>query len=307
MLVFIARRLLSLIPVATLVVVVVSLLIHIVPGDPADTILGPYATQAEAAQLRHELGLDQPFAAQLLRYFSRLTHGDLGDSLIYHKPVSALIASRMLPTLQLAATAMLVAICCSLPLGIISALHAGKPLDLLAMSLAMTGIAIPNFWLGPMLVLLFSIKLGWLPVSEQAGFSSYVLPAVTLGIALAAILSRMTRNSMLDHLHEDYARTARAKGVKESVVILKHVLRNAALPLITVVGLQFGVLLTGAIITERIFDWPGLGSLILDGINNRDYPLVQGCMLIFSFTYLMVNLLTDLAYAVVDPRLKGSR
>ena len=307
MLVFIARRIFALLPVACGVVLVVSLLIHVVPGDPSDAILGPYATQVEKLQLQQQLGLDRPFAAQLLRYFARLTHGDLGDSLIYHKPVGALIAGRMLPTLQLAVTAMIVAICFSLPLGIISALNKGKPLDLLAMTLAMTGIAIPNFWLGPMMVLLFSIKLGWLPVSEQAGPSSYVLPSLTLGIALAAILSRMTRNSMLDHLHEDYARTARAKGARESVVVLKHVLRNAALPLITIIGLQFGVLLTGTIITERIFDWPGLGSLILDGINNRDYPLVQGCMLVFSFTYLMVNLLTDLSYALVDPRLKNSR
>jgi ABC-type dipeptide/oligopeptide/nickel transport system permease component len=155
-----------------------------------------------------------------------------------------------------------------------------------------------------MLVLVFSVELGWLPVSERSGFSSYILPAISLGLALSAMLSRMTRNSMLDHFKEDYVRTARAKGTRETVVVLKHVLRNASLPLVTVVGLQFGVLLTGAIITERIFDWPGLGSLILDGINNRDYPLVQGCVLMFSWTYLIVNLLTDLAYAIVDPRIR---
>jgi peptide/nickel transport system permease protein len=195
----------------------------------------------------------------------------------------------------------------SLPLGIVSAVRAGRPVDFAAMGFALTGIAVPNFWLGPMLVLLFSLKLGWLPVSERDSAGSYVLPALTLGIALAAMLSRMTRNSMLDNLKEDYVRTARAKGNPEGTVVLKHVLRNAALPLVTVAGLQFGVLLTGAIITERIFDWPGLGSLILDGINNRDYPVVQGCVLVFSFTYLLVNLLTDLVYGFVDPRIKIAR
>jgi peptide/nickel transport system permease protein len=250
------------------------------------------------------MGLDRPFLEQLWTYIVQVIQGDLGTSLIYNKPVAALISARWLPTAQLAILALLVALSISLPLGIISALRAGTPIDYAAMTLAMTGIAIPNFWLGPMLVLVFSLNLGWLPVSERSSLSSYILPALTLGIALAAILSRMTRNSMLDHMREDYARTARAKGNKESTVVLKHVLRNAALPLITVVGLQFGVLLTGAIITERIFDWPGLGTLILDGINNRDYPLVQGCVLVFACTYLLVNLLTDLTYAIVDPRIQ---
>ncbi len=304
MIVFIIRRLLSLLPVALGVVTIVALLIHVVPGDPADAILGPYATAADKSQLHAALGLDKPFLVQLLDYVKGVLQGDLGTSLIYTKPVTTLIADRWLPTAQLAVMALIVAMLFSLPLGIISAVRAGRPLDYAAMAVAMTGIAIPNFWLGPMLVLVFSLKLGWLPVSERSGLSSYILPALTLGIALAAILSRMTRNSMLDHMREDYARTARAKGVSEVSVVLKHVLRNAALPLITVVGLQFGVLLTGAIITERIFDWPGLGTLILDGINNRDYPLVQGCVLVFSCTYLLVNLLTDLTYALVDPRIQ---
>jgi len=304
LLLFLLRRILTLIPVTIGVVTAVALLIHVVPGDPADMMLGPFATASDKAQLHRELGLDQSFAVQLWTYLVNVFHGDLGKSLVYNKPVISLIALRWWPTAQLAILALVVALSISLPLGIISALRAGKPLDYAAMALAMTGIAIPNFWLGPMLVLLFSLKLGWLPVSERGSAASYVLPALTLGIALAAILSRMTRNSMLDHLREDYARTARAKGNKESTVILKHVLRNAALPLITVVGLQFGVLLTGAIITERIFDWPGLGTLILEGINNRDYPLVQGCVLVFSCTYLLVNLLTDLTYAFVDPRIQ---
>lgn len=307
MLTFLIRRLLALIPVGLGVVAVVSALIHAVPGDPADAILGPYATMEEKTALKKDMGLDQPFVLQLVAYYGKIGHGDLGTSLIYHKPVKELIAARIQATVELACLAMVVALLISLPLGIIGALKQGKPADYLAMAFALTGVAIPNFWLGPMLILLFSIELGWLPVSERGAASSYVLPALTLGTALAAILSRMTRNSMLDNLREDYVRTARAKGNRERTVIGKHVLRNASLPLVTIVGLQFGVLLTGAIITERIFDWPGLGTLILDGINNRDYPLVQGCVLMFSATYLLVNLLTDLSYAVVDPRINTSK
>ncbi len=307
MLTFIIKRFLALIPVGLGVVCIVSALIHLVPGDPADTILGPYATEQEKVQLRHDLGLDKPFVPKLLSYYVDIAHGDLGTSLLYRKPVTELIADRVRPTMELAFCAMVVAMTLSVPLGIISAVNAGKPLDFAAMGFAMTGIAIPNFWLGPLLVLVFSLKLGWLPVSERGDWTTYVLPSLTLGIALSAMLSRMTRNSMLDNLKEDYVRTARAKGNKEFVVVMKHVFRNAALPLLTVIGLQFGVLLTGAIITERIFDWPGLGSLILEGINNRDYPVVQGCVLVFSFTYLLVNLITDLSYAVVDPRIKTGK
>jgi ABC-type dipeptide/oligopeptide/nickel transport system permease component len=292
------------IPVGLGVVAIVSMLIHFVPGNPEDMILGPYATDAEKAALREDLGLDQPFAQQLGDYYKKVLKGDLGESLLLRKPVTTLIAERIQPTVELAFLAMLVAVSIALPLGIISALKVGGPIDFAAMGLALLGVALPNFWLGPMMILFFSLQLGWLPVSERAGFSSYILPSITLGTALASILSRMTRNSMLDNMKEDFVRTARAKGNKERTVVLKHILRNAALPLVTVVGLQFGVLLTGAIITERIFDWPGLGSLILEGINNRDYPVVQGCVLLFSATYLIVNLITDITYAAVDPRIK---
>jgi len=292
------------IPVGLGVVAIVSMLIHFVPGNPEDTILGPYATDAEKTALREDLGLDQPFAQQLVDYYKKILKGDLGDSLLLRKPVTTLIAERIQPTIELAFISMLVAVAIAIPLGIISALRVGGPIDFAAMGVALLGIAIPNFWLGPMMILFFSLQLGWLPVSERTGFTSYILPAITLGTALASILSRMTRNSMLDNMKEDFVRTARAKGNKEKTVVLKHILRNAALPLVTVVGLQFGVLLTGAIITERIFDWPGLGSLILEGINNRDYPVVQGCVLLFSGTYLLVNLITDITYAAVDPRIK---
>lgn len=305
MLIYILRRLLALAPVSLAVVTLVSALIHAVPGDPVDSILGPFATAMEKEQLRHELGLDQSFGAELVSYYAKIAKGDLGRSLINHRQVTALIAAALPPTLELAIIAMLVAIAIGVPLGIVSAIRAGHPIDYAAMVFALLGVAVPNFWLGPMLVLVFALHLRWLPVSERADWSSYILPAVTLGMAMAAMLSRMARNSMLDNLKEDYVRTARAKGQRETRVIGKHVLRNAALPLITVIGLQFGVLLTGAIITERVFDWPGLGSLILEGINNRDYPLVQGCVLVFSATYLIVNLCTDLTYALVDPRLRN--
>lgn len=285
-------------------VVTISLLIHLVPGDPIDVVAGPYATVAEKATLRTSMGLDQPLSGQIVSYISGIFHGDFGKSLLTSKPVSTMIAERWQATFELALCALSIALLISIPLGILSAIRSGKVLDYLAMGLALGGISVPTFWMGPMLVLLFSLTLGWLPVSERTNWASYVLPATTLGIALAAVLSRMTRNSMLDMLKEDFVRTARAKGNKESVVVLKHVLRNAALPLVTVLGLQFGVLLTGTIITERIFDWPGLGSLILEGIATRDYPVVQGCVLLFSATYLVVNMLTDVVYGVVDPRIR---
>lgn len=298
------KRLLALVPVAAGVVIVVSLLIHMVPGNPADVVLGPYATENEKSAYLQAMGLDRPIPMQIGHYFSQLLQGNLGDSMIYQKPVTTLISERILPTLELALCAMVVAIFLSLPLGILSAVFRGKLIDYSAMTFALVGVAIPNFWLGPLLIMIFSLYLGLLPVSERSGAASYLLPSLSLGLALAAMLSRMTRNSMLDTMKEDYVRTARSKGASEFTVICKHVLRNAALPLVTIVGLQFGVLLTGAIITERVFDWPGLGSLILEGINNRDYPVVQGCVLTFSATYLTVNLLTDVFYSIIDPRIR---
>lgn len=284
--------------------ILVSLMIHVVPGDPVDSILGPYATNEQHMEMREKLDLDRPLPEQIWNYFKGILHGDLGTSIIYQKPVTSLIAERVRPTMELATAAIIVAILISIPLGLLAAVYANRGIDYFAMTVSLMGIAVPNFWLGPMLILLFSVELGWFPVSERAGLSSYVLPSFALGLALAAALSRMTRTSVLDCLREDYVRTARAKGNSEFIVVCKHVLRNASLPLITIVGLQFGVLLTGAIITERVFDWPGLGTLILEGIYNRDYPIVQGCVLVFSATYLFVNLVTDLMYAVADPRIR---
>lgn len=302
----VVKRILALIPVAAGVVAIVSLLIHLVPGNPADVVLGPYASDVEKQEYLTAMGLDRPIVVQMAAYFGNLLEGNLGTSMIYQKPVALMIRERVVPTLELALCAMVIAIGVSLPLGILSAVFRGRWVDYGAMGFALVGVAIPNFWLGPLLILLFSLYLGVLPVSERGDWSTYVLPSASLGLALAAMLSRMTRNSMLDMMKEDFARTARSKGAGEWTVILKHVLRNAALPLVTIIGLQFGVLLTGAIITERVFDWPGLGSLILEGINNRDYPVVQGCVLTFSATYLLVNLFTDLIYSWVDPRIRNS-
>ncbi|MCB9229258.1 MAG: ABC transporter permease [Deltaproteobacteria bacterium] len=303
MLLFILRRLFLTIPTALGVVTVVSLMIHAIPGDPVDSLLGEFASLEEKQLLSQQLGLDLPIWQQFLKYLSGVCRGDLQNSLIYHKPVSSLIAQRIFPTVELAILAIITAILISIPSGIMSALCKGKKSDLMIMTFSMLGVAVPNFWLGPMLILIFSLTLGWLPVSDRSGLSSYILPVLTLGTSLAAILSRMTRNSVLECLKEDYIRTAKAKGQRHVLIMAVHVMGNAALPLISVIGLQFGVLLTGAVITEKIFDWPGLGSLMLDGLGQRDYPLVQGCVLFFSFSYLLVNLLTDLAYAYIDPRI----
>lgn len=298
------KRLTNLIPVCFCVVTIVSLMIHIVPGDPVDLILGDFASPDEKELLREQLGLNLPLITQLQQYFWSLSQGDLGTSLVYQEPVWTLISQRFAPTAELACLALLVAMLLSIPTGIYCAVNHGKASDHLAMTASLMGAAIPNFWLGPMLILIFSIHLELLPVSERSGFDSYILPAITLGTALAGILSRITRNAMVEVIGEEYIRTAKAKGAKRVYVIWKHALKNAALPVITILGLQFGVLLTGAVVTETIFDWPGLGSLILEALNQRDYPLVQGCVLVFSMTYLFVNLVTDLLYALTDPRIK---
>jgi peptide/nickel transport system permease protein len=303
---FVLKRLLSLIPVSLGVIVVISSLIYLVPGDPVDIMMGPYASAAEKAAYRSAIGLDQPPQLQILNYIRRVLTGDLGTSMIYNRSVALLIKERIPATALLALSSMFVAILISLPLGVVSAVRRNSWVDYSLTSIAILGICVPTFFLGPLLVMFFAVDLEWFPVSEMTGVSSLVLPSLSLGIPLAAVLTRMTRTTMIEQLREDYVRTARAKGNSEFIVVMKHVLRNASIPLVTIIGLQFGVLLTGAIITERIFDWPGLGSLILEGINNRDYTLVQGCVLIFSASYLLVNLITDLLYSLLDPRIKLS-
>jgi peptide/nickel transport system permease protein len=282
----------------------VFLLIHLVPGDPVEAMLGESARPADRAALRADLGLDRPLVEQYLTYLARLARLDLGVSFQDRRPVRDLLAERIPPTLELAAAALLLALALALPLGVLAARHRGGALDSGAMGFSLLGISIPNFWLGPMLILVFSLWLGWTPVSGRDGPASLLLPAVTLGTGLAAVLARMVRSSVLEVLEEDYVRTARAKGLPETVVMWRHALRNAWLPVLTLLGLQLGGLLGGAVITETVFAWPGVGSLLVEAIQGRDYPVVQACVLLISLAYVLVNTLTDLVYAWVDPRIR---
>lgn len=304
---FLLSRLLSALLVIAGVVCLVFLLIHLIPGDPVDVMLGESAMPADREALRIALGLDQPLAAQLVNYLTGLLHLDLGNSLQSKQPVAEILAQRIPATLQLALAALACALAIALPLGILAALRRGSGWDWGAMSFSTLGISIPNFWLGPMLILLFSLWLGWTPVSGRDSMASLVLPAVTLGTGFAAILARMIRSSLLEVLGEDYVRTARAKGLDEGHVLWRHAMRNAWLPVVTLIGLQLGALLGGAVVTEVVFDWPGVGSLMIDSIQRRDYPMVQGCVLFVSLAYVLVNTLTDIAYGLVDPRIRDAR
>jgi peptide/nickel transport system permease protein len=280
----------------------VFLLIHLVPGDPVEVMLGEGASAADRGALRAALGLDRPLAEQYLGYLGRIARLDLGVSLHDRRPVLDLLLERAGPTLELALAALILAVLIALPLGVLAAQHRGGTLDRVAMTVSLIGAAIPNFWLGPLLILLFSLWLGWMPVSGRDGWSSLVLPALTLGTGLAAVLARMVRASVLEVLNEDYVRTARAKGLGPVAVLWGHALRTAWLPILTLIGLQLGALLAGAVITETVFAWPGLGSLLVEAIQQRDYPVVQGAVLLISLTYVLVNGATDLAYGLLDPR-----
>jgi peptide/nickel transport system permease protein len=281
----------------------VFLLIHLVPGDPVEAMLGESARPADREALRQMLGLDLPLAEQYRRYLVGLLQLDLGDSFQNQRPVAEILAERLPATLRLAAAALALALLLAIPLGMLAAYRRGSALDSGTMAFSLVGISMPNFWLGPLLILAFSLWLGWTPVSGSDAPGSIVLPAITLGTALAAILARMVRASVLEVLGEDYIRTARAKGLPELAVLRRHALRNAWLPVLTLVGLQLGGLLGGAVITETVFAWPGIGSLLVESIQSRDFPVVQGCVLLISLGYVLVNTLTDLAYALVDPRI----
>ncbi|MCB2262415.1 MAG: ABC transporter permease [Candidatus Thiosymbion ectosymbiont of Robbea hypermnestra] len=282
----------------------VFLLIHLVPGDPVEAMLGESARPADRQALRAALGLDRPLAEQYLSYLGSLARLELGRSFQFERPVADLLAERIPATLELTGAALALALVVAVPLGVLAARNQGGALDSGAMGFSLLGISIPNFWLGPLLILVFSLWLGWTPVSGRDGPASLILPAVTLGSGLAAILARMVRSSVLEVLGEDYVRTARAKGLSEAVVIRRHALRNAWLPVLTLVGLQLGGLLGGAVITETVFAWPGVGSLLVEAIQNRDYPVVQAGVLLISLAYVLVNTLTDLVYLWVDPRIR---
>ncbi len=303
--VVLVKRLLMALPVVWAVVTLVFLLIHIVPGDPVRNALGDNATAEQVAELKQQLGLDLPLGRQYLNYWSGLLNGDLGSSLINPSDkVFERILSRYPATMELAFAGLVVALVISIPLGVTAGIHQGKLIDNAASVLALLGISLPGFVLGPLAIYLFAIKLDWLPVSGRYGPEYLILPAITLGAALAAVLTRMVRSSVIEELNEDYVRTARAKGLSEGVVVYKHVLKNGLIPVVTVLGLQFGVLMAGAIITETIFSWPGIGRLTIDAINSRDYPMVQGCILMIALTYIVANLITDFAYRLLDPRIR---
>jgi peptide/nickel transport system permease protein len=301
---FLLRRLLLTIPVLVGVATLVFSLIHLVPGDPVQAMLGESASPQDIAQLRTRLGLDRPLLVQYASFMTDAAKGNLGTSLRTNQPVVQVVGERLPATFQLAAAAMVAALVIAIPLGILAAVRAGTTTDHLATTLALVGISMPNFWLGPLLAIVFSVSLGWLPVSGRGTLAHLVLPAVTLGAPLAAVLARMTRASVLDELRELYVLAARARGVSRLRAVLKHAFRNSLIPIVTVLGLQLGSVLTGAVITETIFAWPGVGRLLVQSISARDYPAVQGCILLIAVTYVSTNLLVDVAYGFLDPRIR---
>jgi peptide/nickel transport system permease protein len=303
---YLVRRLLALIPVALGVATLTFAIIHLVPGDPVIAMLGETAAPADIVGMRRQLGLDRPLLEQYTAYLGGLTVGDMGESISYRKPVSQMIAERFPATIELAAAGMLVALILAFPLGIISGANPGGAGDLGAMGFAIVGISIPHIYLGPLLMILFSLDLRWLPLTGRGGLAHLVLPAVTLGTALAAILARMLRQSLIRVRESDYMRTALSKGLSARAALIRHGLKNALTSVVTIIGLQMGGLLSGTLITEMIFSWPGIGRLLITAIGARDYPVVEGCVLTFAMTYVVVNLATDLVYAVVDPRVRIS-
>jgi len=301
---YLVRRLAQVVPTALLAATLVFSLIHMIPGDPVEMMLGEGAQRTDVEALRHDLGLDRPLLAQYGSFLGGLARGDLGSSLRSGEPVLAIIFARFPATLELAVASLVVALLIALPLGVLAALHRDGVIDHGARLLALVGVSVPSIWLGPMLILLLAIYWDLLPVSGRQGVASLVLPAITLGAGIAGLLTRMVRAALADELVRPYLLAARARGVGAAAVVGRHALKNALVPVVTVLGLQFGALLTGAIITETIFSWPGVGRLLVESIRLRDYPLLQGSVLLIAFTYLFVNLATDVAYAVLDPRIR---
>ena len=301
---YLSVRVLLALPALWLIVTMVFLLAHIIPGDPVQQMLGEGARAEDLQQLRHSLGLDLPISTQYAHYLVGVLHGNLGESFRFQEPVTRVVLEHYPATLELALVALLVCMAISIPAGIYAAQRRGTAADHAVGIFTLFGLSVPNFALGPVLILIFSVILGWLPVSGRGGPAHMILPAITLGAALAAILTRMVRSSVIEELSSDYVRTARAKGLSESQVLFRHAFRNALIPILTILGLQFGTLLAGAIVTETIFSWPGIGRLAVQAISARDYPLLQGCILLIAVSYVAVNLLTDMVYALVDPRVR---
>lgn len=306
MLTYVIRRLLLALPVLVGVSALSFSLLHFVPGDPVDIMLGDQATAADKEILRRELGLDRPFGEQITSYFKGLAKLDLGTSLHSRRPVWEEIAERIPATFELTIVAMFIALGVGIPLGVLASVYRHTVFEKFTLLYGLLGMSTPGFWLGPMLILLFAINLDWLPVSERGGIEHVILPALTLALSLSAILTQVTRASMIEVVREDFVNVARAKGSGPLRLWFKHALANAMMPIITIIGLQFGALLTGTVIVETIFDWPGVGTLLFQSIQQRNYPLVQGCVLFIAFTYVAVNLLTDLAYAAANPKVRLS-
>lgn len=300
---YLIQRLVLLLPTLFGALTLVFFLIHLVPGDPIEIMLGETASAADKEELRRSLALDQPLMVQYRNFLTGLLSGDLGRSLYEQSGVTDLIRTRLPATMELTLCAMAMAIVISFPLATLAAVNKGAWIDRGSLLFSLLGLSLPNFWLGPLLMIIFSIQLGWTPVSGRGGIDHLLLPSLTLGLGMAAILTRILRTSLLQVVNEDYVRTARAKGLSEKAVWFKHTLRNALLSVITIMSLQFGSLLAGSIITETVFSWPGIGRLTVQAIQSRDYPLVQGCVLVIATSYLLVNLLTDIFYQLVDPRI----
>ena len=292
------------IPTLMLVVLIVFLFVHILPGDPARLVAGTDADEATITLIREDLGLDLPLPKQFLRYVQELSHGNLGRSLRTKRPVTQEIAERFLPTLWLTLSSMAWSVLFGMAIGISSAVWRNRWPDRLGMTLAVSGISFPAFALGMMLMQVFSVQLGWLPTVGAETWKHYILPSLTLGAAVAAVMARFTRASFVEVIQEDYVRTARAKGLSESLVVFKHTLRNALIPVVTMMGLQFGFLLGGSIVVETVFNWPGLGRLLVDAVNQRDYPVIQGLVLLFSTEFILINLLVDVLYGAINPSIR---
>lgn len=302
---YIIKRLLMLIPVLLGVAFIIFAIMNVAEGDPVYQVAGPDATEEQLEALREEMGLNGSLIERYFRYILNLLKGDLGTSYVSQMDVMKLYLQRLPNTLRLASLAMIVAVIVSVPLGIVAAVNQNSWKDTLAMILALLGLSMPNFWLGLLLMLLFSLKLGWFPSGGAEGFASVVLPAVTVGVGLAALLTRTTRSSMLDVLRQDYLRTARAKGVSERKVVYHHALRNALIPIITIFGVQFSNVLGGSVLAETVFAWPGVGRLVVDAIDQRDIPTVTGALIMTTMLVTIVNLIVDIVYAYVDPRIKA--
>ncbi|MDR2332812.1 MAG: glutathione ABC transporter permease GsiC [Burkholderiaceae bacterium] len=304
MLNYFLKRLVGLLPTLLIVAILVFMFVHMLPGDPARLAAGPDADEATVQMVRKELGLDQPLPTQFVQFFGRMLQGDFGTSMSTHRPVSAEIGERFMPTLLLTFTSMVWSVIFGMGIGIISAVYRNQWPDRLGMAIAVSGISFPAFALGMLLMQIFSVDLGWLPTVGADTWKHYILPSITLGAAVAAVMARFTRASFVEVVSEDFVRTARAKGLNERVVILKHCLRNAMIPVITMMGLQFGFLLGGSIVVEAVFNWPGVGRLLVDAVNTRDYPLIQTLVLMFSLEFILINLVVDMLYGYINPTIR---